>query len=203
MSTIILLRHGATEYNAQGRLQGSLDVPIGDLGRAQAKAAADALVAQYGAPDLLLTSPLARASQTADVLGEAAGVNVVADARLTQRSYGEWEGLTWDEVRSRWPLEYERRMAGLDPRIQGWDASAAVGARVAAALDEACEEHERVVAVSHGSAIMLGTLALLGLDAYSPVLGRLDHGRWNVLRRRATGEWSLERYAIGPEAIGA
>lgn len=197
MTTVILLRHAQTPYNAEGRLQGSLDIALDDAGLAEAQSVASALVARHGVPDLLLTSPLARASQTADAVARVAGVEAVPDARLTQRSYGEWEGLTWDDIRSRWPEEYERRMASLDPRIAGWDGSAAVGARVAAGLQEAVEGRELVVAVSHGSAIMLGTLALLGLDSYSRVLGHLTHGRWNVLRRRGTREWTLERYAIG------
>ena len=197
MTTVVLLRHAATPYNAQGRLQGSLDVALDHAGQAQAEAVASAVVARHGVPDVVLTSPLARASQTADAVARLADVEAMPDARLTQRSYGEWEGLTWDEVRARWPEEYERRMAGLDPRIAGWDGSVAVGARVAACLQEAAEGHELIVAVSHGSAIMLGTLALLGLDSYSRVLGQLSHGRWNVLRQRGAGEWTLERYAIG------
>jgi len=197
MTSIVLVRHAPTEYNVADRLQGTLDIALGEAGVAQARAVADALVGQYGAPDLLLTSPLARAAQTAAAVGEAAGVEVVADARLTQRSYGAWEGLTWDEVRARWPQEYARRMEGLDPRIDGWDATAAVGARVAAALEEAAVGRELVIAVSHGSAILAGTLTLMGLDAYSGVLGHVGHGRWNVLRRRAAGEWTLERFAIG------
>ena len=197
MTTVVLLRHAVTPHNRAGRLQGSLDIELDEVGRAQADQVAQAVVARHGVPDLLLTSPLARASQTADAVARVADVGVVADARLTQRSYGEWEGLTWEEVRSRWPQEYERRMEGLDPRIAGWDGSAVVGARVAACLQEAVEGRELVVAVSHGSAIMLGTLALLGLDSYSRVLGHLTHGRWNVLRQRGAGEWTLERYAIG------
>ncbi len=197
MTTVVLLRHSPTAFNAERRLQGSLDVALDDAGVAQAQAVAQALVSRQGAPDLLLTSPLARAYQTADAIARVAGVEAVADARLSQRSYGEWEGLTWDEVRARWPVEYERRMAGLDPRIAGWDGSAAVGARVAACVQEAVEGRDLVVAVSHGSAIMLGTLALLGLDSYSRVLGHLEHGRWSVLRQRSEGEWTLERYAIG------
>jgi len=201
LTTIILVRHGATAYNAEGRLQGSLDVPLGDAGRAQAAATAQALMSEYGAPDLLLTSPLSRARETADALASASGVELHADERLTQRSYGEWEGLTWDEIREGWPDEYARRHAGLDPRIAGWDSSATVAARVASCLDELSDYLGLVIAVSHGGAITAGTLALMGLDAYSTTLGKLEHGRWNVLRKRGNAAWSLERYAIGPSAV--
>ena len=111
--------------------------------------------------------------------------------------------LTWraDEIRDGWPEEYARRHAGLDPRIAGWDSSATVAARVASCLDELSDDLGLVIAVSHGGAITAGTLALMGLDAYSTTLGKLEHGRWNVLRKRGNAAWSLERYAIGPSAI--
>lgn len=192
------MRHGATDYNLDDRLQGSLDVPLGPTGVAQARAAASVLAAGYGRPDALLSSPLARALDTARIVGDAMGLEPAADVRLTQRSYGEWEGLMWGQVRELWPLEYERRQAGLDPAIAGWDSSPAVAARVASALEEACHGRELVLAVSHGSTIQLGVLALLGLDAFSPVLGKLGHGRWNVLRSHGNGHWVLERFGLGP-----
>lgn len=199
MTVLILVRHGATAYNAEGRLQGRLDVPLADAGAAQARAAGAALAADYGAPDALLASPLARAWDTARLMGEAFGVEPSAEEALTQRSYGAWEGLTWDEVRSGWPEEFARRAAALDPRVPGWETSAAVGERVATALTAACKGRELVVAVSHGGAMMYGCLALLGLDPASAALGSLGHGMWNVMRRRTAGEWTLERYAVGVE----
>ncbi|WNM25408.1 histidine phosphatase family protein [Demequina capsici] len=200
MTTLILLRHGRTDFNVSGRLQGSLDVPLGAAGRDQARAAARHLRVSYGTPDLLLTSPLLRAWDTAREIGSAVGVEAIADARLTQRSYGVWEGLTWDEVRERWPEQYAARMRGADPAIDGWGRSEVVAQRVADCLAEACRGARLVTVVSHGSAIMLGALRLLGLPASSTVLGKLPHGHWNVMTRSATGAWSLERYAIDPSA---
>lgn len=198
MSTLILVRHGRTGYNVEGRLQGSLDVPFGAEGRAQAVAAGEHLAATYGRPDALLTSPLARAFETAREIGRAVGVEPVPDARLTQRSYGAWEGLTWDEVRAAWPEQYASRMRGEDPDIPGWGTSAEVGRRVAECLEEAVHGRRLVTVVSHGSALMLGALALLGLPPLSTALGKLPHGHWNVMVRSTTGAWSLERYAIDP-----
>ncbi|MDN4472417.1 histidine phosphatase family protein [Demequina zhanjiangensis] len=198
MTTLILLRHGRTDYNADGRLQGSLDVPLGDEGRSQARAAARHLHASYGAPDALLSSPLLRAFDTARELGVVSGVEPLADERLTQRSYGAWEGRTWDEVRERWPEQYAVRMRGEDPDIEGWGRSGDVGARVADCLQEACRGRSLVTVVSHGSALMLGALTLLGLPPLSTSLGKLPHGHWNVMTRSSTGAWSMERYAIDP-----
>lgn len=196
MTVLVLLRHARTAYNAEGRLQGSLDVPLGADGRDQARAAATGLVAHYGTPDRIVCSPLRRAADTAAELAALTGVPAEDDARLTQRSYGEWEGLTWDEVRLRWPRDYERRHRGLDPAIDGWGTAADVSARVAAGLTDACAGADLVVAVSHGSAIMLGSLALLGFDVHSTVLGKLPHARWNVMES-SPGHWSLARYGVG------
>lgn len=196
MTVLVLLRHGRTSYNAEGRLQGSLDVPLGEEGRAQARAAASSLVDAYGTPDRIVCSPLLRAADTAAELSVVTGVPALADPRLAQRSYGEWEGLTWDEIRVRWPRDYERRHRGLDPRVEGWGMAADVGARVSAGLAEACDGASLVVAVSHGSAIMLGALALLGLDVHSTPLGKLPHAHWNVLVS-SLGHWSLARYGLG------
>ncbi|WP_084073626.1 histidine phosphatase family protein [Demequina sp. NBRC 110052] len=200
MSTMILVRHGRTDYNVEGRLQGSLDVPLGAEGRAQAVATGQHLAAAYGTPDALLTSPLARAFDTAAEIGRLVGMEPVSDARLTQRSYGAWEGRTWDEVRARWPEEYAARMRGEDPDIPGWGTSVEVGRRVAECLEEAVHGRELVTVVSHGSALMLGALALLGIPPLSTALGKLPHGHWNVMTRSSTGAWSLERYAIDPSA---
>lgn len=274
MTLLILLRHGTTDHNREGRLQGTLDVPMGEAGRAQADAAAAAIVRDYGVPDRIVCSPLARARETAAALGALVPVPVVAHPGLVQRSYGEWEGLTWDQIREGWPQEYARRMRGEEPRIAGWDGADGVAQRAASALLEACGMGDDawgasgiegrlggfdgvggvdgvgvggfvgrgagagtgtgagfgagaggpvtgarlVVAVSHGSAIKLGVLALMGLDVLSPALGTLGHGRWNVLRHRAvggavgsvgpgavagagsgSGAWTLERYSVGPE----
>lgn len=195
MTVLVLLRHGQTDYNAEGRLQGSLDVPLGATGRDQAAEAAAAIVTAHGVPDRIVTSPLSRARDTAAAVGALVPVPVTVDRRLTQRSYGEWEGLTWDEVRRRWPLDHERRMRGEDPRIEGWDGAAEVSARVAEGLLEACDGARLVVAVSHGSAIMLGSLALLGLDVHATTLGKLPHAHWNVLVSGEHG-WSLARYGL-------
>jgi probable phosphoglycerate mutase len=197
---IVTVRHALTGYNAERRLQGSLDVPLGSDGRAQAVMVADALLTEYGTGLSVVTSPLSRASQTADAIAQLAGVAAIPDVRLTQRPYGAWEGLTWDEVREQWPAEYARRHEGLDPAIPGWGASDEVGERVAAALvtcAERAEADDVVVAVSHGSAIMLGVATLLGLPLVPSRLGHLPHGAWNELTWVRGGQWRLTRYCVG------
>ena len=99
---LILMRHGQTEWNLQGRYQGRADLPICAAGRVTAQRAAAAL--QGRAAALLLASPLQRARQTAAVIGPAVGgLQSVIDERLTEIDFGQWQGLTQAQVKARWP----------------------------------------------------------------------------------------------------
>nr|WP_255633132.1 histidine phosphatase family protein [Demequina sp. TTPB684] len=200
---MVLVRHARTGYNTEGRLQGSLDVPLGADGLAQAEQVAQRVVAEYGAEVAVASSPLVRAAHTADAVAELIGAGPAErDARFTQRPYGVWEGHTWDQVREQWPEEYRRRHDGLDPAIPGWGHSGEVGDRVAAGLrDRAAGAAQAgvktVVIVSHGSAIMLGVARILGLPLTPSRLGHLPHGAWNELCWHGGDDWPLERYCVG------
>jgi probable phosphoglycerate mutase len=202
VTNLVLLRHARTDYNDEGRLQGSLDVPLGEDGLAQAAEVARSVVGEYGTALTVASSPLQRATGTADAVAALAGTKTRVDARFTQRPYGVWEGHTWDEVRESWPLDYERRHAGLDPEIPGWGRSEDVADRVAAGLREAAADAARagaqtVVIVSHGSAIMLGVARLLDLPLVPSRLGYLPHGAWNEVRWQGGDDWRLKRYCAG------
>ena len=93
--TLVLVRHGRTEYNAAQRLQGQVDIPLDDVGRWQAEVGAQALLARFS-PTAIVSSDLQRAAATAQYLGDAVGLEVAYDARLRERSFGAWEGLTAD-----------------------------------------------------------------------------------------------------------
>ena len=202
MTTLVLLRHAPTGYNTEGRLQGSLDVPLSADGIAQAAVTAARVVAEYGTSIAVSSSPLQRATGTADALAALAGTVTRVDSRFTQRPYGVWEGLTWAQVRETWPSEYAHRHEGLDPAIPGWGMSDDVAHRVAAGLrdtaaDAARTGVETVVIVSHGSAIMLGIAGLLGLPPTPSRLGHLPHGAWNELLWQGGDDWRLKRYCVG------
>ncbi|MCC5953154.1 MAG: histidine phosphatase family protein [Acidimicrobiia bacterium] len=114
MTSLLVLRHGQSEWNAQGRWQGQADPPLTDLGRRQAATAAR----HIGAIDVVASSDLQRAAETAAIVAEHLGVGpVVTVAGLRERHVGEWEGLTHDEIRARWPgyLEEERRPPEFEP----------------------------------------------------------------------------------------
>ena len=91
-----VLRHGQTDWNLQARLQGSTDIPLNDTGREQARHAGGVLKA-HGLTQIV-ASPLSRALETARIVGEALGLEPSVDARLIERNFGLFEGMTIDEV---------------------------------------------------------------------------------------------------------
>ena len=211
MSAIILWRHAPTPNNLDGVIQGSLDVSLDETGRARAAWAASHIAALYGDPVIprevagstsalrVFSSPLVRARETAAALTSLVGGDVVVDHAFTQRSYGAWEGLTWDEVKRDFPDEFARRQRGLDPRISGWDGQRDVAARVLEGLERIWDEAKPAVVVSHGSPITLGLLAAIGEPASSVVLGRVPHAAWAVVRRVESGAWHIEHFGLGAD----
>ena len=95
---LIVLRHGETAHNAAGIWQGHLDVELSEVGLAQARAAAPALAARR--PDVVISSDLARAAATADMVGSLLGVEVARDERFREIHVGEWQGRTGEQVRA-------------------------------------------------------------------------------------------------------
>jgi broad specificity phosphatase PhoE len=110
MSTLYYVRHGLTDWNAEGRLQGRLDIPLNDKGRRQAARCAEILrelfVREGRSPAHcdFVSSPLVRASETMDILRAALGLAAgcySTDSRLVEIAYGSWEGLTYKEILTR------------------------------------------------------------------------------------------------------
>jgi broad specificity phosphatase PhoE len=155
--TILLARHGETEWNRIGRWQGATDIPLSDVGRAQARELGERLrgrgIGRVHSSDLL------RALETAQIVAGILGLAApVVDARLRERGYGCFEGLTRAECETNYPGAWERYMA--DRRVTPPDAEpqADVVARVTAAMrvvSTAASEAEStaVLVVSHGGAI--------------------------------------------------
>jgi broad specificity phosphatase PhoE len=138
VTTLLLVRHGETDWNASGRLQGHTDTPLNAHGRRQAKALADRLAGDGIAA--VYASDLARARETAEILGERLGLPVVVDADLREKNWGNWEGLTGAE---RERIEYEG------------ETTAEHAERVLHAVRRIAERHpgQRIVIVTHGGSL--------------------------------------------------
>jgi broad specificity phosphatase PhoE len=149
-TTTLLLRHGQTALSVERRFAGRGDIPLTDVGVQQAAAAA-ARLARRGSINLVLTSPLGRARQTAVAVAGAAGVPLAEDEDLAETDFGSWEGMTFAEVMERWPAEMAAWMADADAAPPDGESFAAVGVRVNAALDRllAAQQGQTVVVVSH------------------------------------------------------
>lgn len=162
---LVLVRHGQTDYNREGRLQGQVDIPLNEAGTRQAAVLA-ATVAE-NPPDLLVSSPLERARDTAAIVGDTSGLDVTIDEAFLERGFGRWEGLRGEEIRRHWPAEHADWRAHRPVHGLGVEDRPAVGDRVAAACRQLVAENTggTVMVIAHGAAITLGITALLGLDA--------------------------------------
>jgi broad specificity phosphatase PhoE len=152
---VVLARHGRTAYNAEGRFQGHLPVALDDLGRAQARELAGSAAAR-GAWAALWCSPLARALETARVVGAAIGRDPLADARFAETDAGTWTGRSFAEVRARDPEAFARWQAG-DPgfAFPGGESFAAQLDRVRAGLADVRDGPLPALVVCHRGVIRL------------------------------------------------
>jgi probable phosphoglycerate mutase len=146
----LLLRHGQTPLSAEQRFAGLTDSELTETGAAQAKAAAARLAARGGV-DVIITSPLRRARQTADAVAAATGALLAADEGFRETDFGAWEGLTFAEARERWPDELTAWLADPAAAPPGGESFAEVERRVTAALGRVLADHSRetVLVVSH------------------------------------------------------
>lgn len=147
MTRLLLARHGQSTWNALGRWQGQADPPLSDLGRLQAFHASAAI----GSVDLIVSSDLERAHNTALIISETIGVGpVIIDADLRERSAGEWSGLTRAEIEVAWPGYLSE-----GKRAPGWEADHLVLERLRAALARIEENYAgaEILVVTHGGVI--------------------------------------------------
>ena len=180
MTRLVLVRHGQTAWNIEGRAQGHTDVSLDDTGRAQAQALAP-YVAAMG-PTALWSSDLARARETADELAAATGLPVQPDPRLREFDVGARAGLTNAEFVERFP---DTRAAWGAGHVPGSETTADVVARMVPALREiwdATAPDGTTVVVAHGACLRVSLVAFLGWpDSVRDTLRGLDNCGWAVL----------------------
>jgi len=166
---IIAVRHGETAWNRVSRIQGHTDIPLNEAGQWQARRVGEAVAAEgVGA---IYSSDLQRASDTARAIGAASGLPVHLDASLRERHFGELEGLTHDEISTRWP-EQARRWRGRDPDYgpQGGETLQDFHARCIGALTRLAQRHagQTIVLVAHGGVLDCFYRAANGIDLSVP-----------------------------------
>lgn len=153
MPRLLLLRHGQSTWNAEERWQGWADPPLSPLGQRQAEAAARWLAGEAERFERVVSSDLARARRTAEIVADGLGTGPVeVEPALRERDVGDWTGLTSDEIGLRWPEVLqawrERRLVA----TPGGEPEAALVARVTAALG-ALAGNGPVLVVTHGGVI--------------------------------------------------
>ena len=115
MMRLILVRHGQTEWNDSGRYQGQSNVPLSETGRHQAASLARNFPVQQ--LDAIYTSDLERARETAEYVASKFDVSVIREKAFRELSFGDWEGLTYREISSRWPEEADKLFTAPDELV--------------------------------------------------------------------------------------
>jgi broad specificity phosphatase PhoE len=163
MTTLLLVRHGETDWNRDGRWQGGSDTELNDLGREQARALAAEL---DGGIDVVYSSDLARARETAEIVSTKLGLDVRLDPRLRERGFGAWEGLTSTEIEERFGEAHRRWRSGEGPGADDAEPFEDFSARINDFLADVLRLHpgEHVLVVSHGGSIRVIHALAAGLD---------------------------------------
>jgi broad specificity phosphatase PhoE len=200
---LVLLRHGQTDYNVGGRMQGHLDSMLTETGVEQAASVAPEIARLV--PDRLISSDLKRAVDTADLVSAACGLPVKYDARLRETHLGEWQGRTVAEIEDGWPgaIATWRSDPGWAP--PGGESRIEVVRRslpVVEVLDEEFatgDPDTTVVLVAHGGLIAGLVCGLLALPTATwPAIGGIGNCRWAALARRSDHpRWRLAGYNVG------
>jgi probable phosphoglycerate mutase len=162
-TTILIARHGESDWNVEGRWQGHADRPLSERGRDQAAALAERLVGK--GVEAIYSSDLRRARETAETVGARLGLPVRARRELREVDVGSWSGLTRAEAEERFPDGFARWQAG----GAGWEDGEVyedMSDRIVTAVRRIAAEHQggRVLVVTHGGPIRALHAAALGLD---------------------------------------
>jgi alpha-ribazole phosphatase len=169
---LLLVRHGQTAWNADGRFMGQMDIPLNEKGLRQAEAAGRRLALER--PQAIYASDLQRARQTAEQIRSAIAESIApdpppplfADPRLREMSFGEWEGLNYQEIETSQPealKAWEADFLNYSPK--GGETAAQMFERVFAAHSQIAEQHSEasVILVAHGGSLQALLAHLMGL----------------------------------------
>lgn len=157
------VRHGETQFNSEGRIQGQYDSQLSPLGLRQCQAVAEALTGQ--AIDAVIASPLTRALRSAECIADHLQLKVVVEPRLMEINAGIFQTLTWHEIAERFPAESAQwRTQNPDFRIPGGESRRDLMIRAAAAFATIREaDYRQAVVVAHGGTLSAAFKSLLGI----------------------------------------
>jgi broad specificity phosphatase PhoE len=207
VNRLLVVRHGRTEWNIAGRIQGSSDIDLDETGRAQVTEAAPELAAYE--PVRIISSDLRRAVDTARPIAELTGIEIELDKRLRERAYGPWEGLTQQEIAEQFPEDHRRWRSQeplQHPEIETW---AELHRRTGDAVRDMIESEVEgtAVVVCHGGSARQIVGGILGwAETPTSSLSGLDNAHWAELRRMRSGKWRMFGYNLGvpaPHTIGS
>lgn len=196
MRTALLVRHGQTDWNAEGRLQGWAPVGLSDRGREQAAALGEALAADHDV-DEVVASDLERTRETAEHVAEATGAPLRFDEGWRERGFGVYQGLPYEQVQERHP-DYdlrERSIVGLPATPEGAEGVGDVRERVLDAWEQLHAEADGTVAVvTHGGPLHFVLGELKGLPPEESLrVGSQGNCAVNEVRRNGDGGFAIRR----------
>lgn len=193
---IVLVRHGESEWNAAGLIQGHAGIGLTERGQAQAQAVAASLRQEYPDCALLVRSDLARVAETAGPAERAFGVTARVDRRLREIDVGTWSGKTHDQVAVDDPHGLDAWQRGLDTPRGGGERLSDLQDRVLAAVQDAAEDaaadgEDTVILFTHGGPVRSVVEAVVGLPVdRTRVLGPVGNGSVTLVEWGAHGEGS-------------
>jgi broad specificity phosphatase PhoE len=163
VTTLLLVRHGETDWNRDGRWQGHSNTSLNARGKDQAQTLADELTEEI---DVVYSSDLARARETAEIVARRLGLDVRLDPRLRERGFGSWEGLTQSEIEERDAESFARWRAQEGPGANDAEPFDAFAERMGGFLEDVLQRHpgDRVLVIAHGGSIRVIHALATGLD---------------------------------------
>lgn len=162
---IFAIRHGITEWNSMGKIQGRTDIPLNEAGVKSAYALAAEMRAQGYIPTEIFTSPLARAYKTAEIVASEFSLTPEAVTDFQEMSFGLWEGLSWNEITEKYPAEFKAWNNDRTVQIPEGESYIDLTRRIIPEIRRACEKSEGDFAiVAHGAVIMAMHVIYEGIE---------------------------------------
>ena len=191
---MIIVRHGKTAWNEEGRFQGQMDSNLTDLGIRQAEALGERLKEEEFSA--VYTSDLGRAAHTAELIAKQTGHQVTPNENLRERSFGIFEGYTKSEIAEKYPEDYTHfTTEGYAYVPPGGESIETVSTRLTNCLDQLAEEHSsgRFLVVTHGGIIGRFLRIVFGLQVESPRRFRVANAGLNIFTHDGS-QWNLETW---------